>query len=128
MAWGKTDEQKLAEKALREEQGRMQQEQQAQAAHAATPVGRAEAAHRIGDEFFQLELSIAEFRQKKVTPRAPLGGLLGHIEAVGWKLESASYVPVQTSSHTNHSPIMSATDHEGHVMGIYLFRRVASPS
>lgn len=42
MAWGRTDEQKQAEKALREEQARIEHEQLAQAAHAATPIGRAE--------------------------------------------------------------------------------------
>lgn len=118
MAWGKTDEQKQAEKTAKEA-----------AEHAATPIGMAEAAHRNGDGFLQLELPVNKVSNSKVFPRPPLGNLLGQIEAVGWHLEHVGYVFLQTDSSTLPGVFVGTTGQmAGHVMGIYLFRRVAPTS
>ncbi|WP_426004873.1 hypothetical protein ACPFL9_20425 [Paenarthrobacter sp. NyZ202] len=118
MAWGKSEEQKQAERALKD-----------QAAYAASPMGRAEAAHRNGDGFFQLELPVSQVRNSRVFPGAAPGGLLGQIEAVGWRLEHAGFVFLQTDSSTTPG-IFQGTEGqlEGDVMGIYLFRRAAPSS
>lgn len=79
MAWGKTDQQKLAEQAVREERARAQQQEQAQAAYAASSMGRAEAAYRNGDGFFQLELPVSQFQKGKIRLGAALGGVLGRL-------------------------------------------------
>lgn len=126
MAWGMTDQQKLAEQAAREEQTRAQQQQQAQAAYAASPMGRAEAAYRNGDGFFQLELPVNQFQKGKIRLGGALGGILGQIESVGWHLEHTGYVFLQTDSSTTNLLHGNMTSHQGQVMGIYLFRRVAT--
>lgn len=123
MAWGKTDQQKLAEQAVREEQARDEQQKQAQAAHAVTPIGRAQAAYRNGDGFFQLELPVNQFQKGKLQLGSPLGGILGQVESIGWHLEHAGYVFLQTGSYVDVR-VSSIENHQGEVMGIYLFRRV----
>ncbi|MFK0004980.1 hypothetical protein [Paenarthrobacter sp. NPDC090522] len=114
MAWGKTDEQKQAEKAAKEA-----------AEYAASPVGRADAAYRNGDGLFQLELPVNKISNSKVFPGPPLGGLLGQVEAVGWHLEHVGYVYLQTDS-SSLPGLFTGTIGQvaGHTMGIYLFRRV----
>lgn len=128
MAWGKTEEQKIAEKAMRDAEARALQEQQALAAYAASPPGRADAAYRNGNQFFQLELPLHEKRGAKTLPGVPHAGILEEIESVGWHLEHASYVFLEGTSSNTPLPFggVSVSSHDGQIVAIYLFRRIAS--
>ena len=128
MAWGKTEEQKIAEKAMRDVEARALREQQALAAYAASPPGLADAAYRNGDQFFQLELPLREKRGAKTQPGVPHARILEDIESVGWHLEHASYVFLEATSANTPLPYggVSLSSHDGQIVGIYLFRRVSA--
>ncbi|GAA4032771.1 hypothetical protein GCM10023063_15130 [Arthrobacter methylotrophus] len=122
MVWGKTEEQKRAEAASR-----------AQEEFAATPLGQATAAFENNDRFFQIELKLSELVRKAVPSRRgseirrsePPADLLGKIELIGWKLEHAGYVFVETGSTINTMGTINNTTTKGEVIGVYLFRRAA---
>jgi len=148
MAWGKTEEEKAAERAAKEQaqqQARdeeLRQEQaaakaEADAAFAASPVGRATAAHAAGNGFFQIEIEVSALTgpssffgssSNEIQHTGIATDLLGQIEAVGWHLEHAGFVFIETGS-TSTSRILQTGEGmvtEGNVTGIYLFRRVAA--
>ncbi|HEY3718347.1 MAG TPA: hypothetical protein VGL39_27810 [Jatrophihabitantaceae bacterium] len=109
-------------------------EQKAADAYASSPLGRAEAAHESGDGFFQLELDISHLTGASSVGSSTgrlkhTGGrpdLLGQIEDVGWRLEHAGYVFVETGATTTNRALGSGQGMvtKGVVRGIYLFRRV----
>jgi hypothetical protein len=133
IAWGKTDEQKAADAAAREAARAEAAQQKAAAAYWASPVGRADAARRNGNAFFQIELEISSLagtpsalgsssNQIKHTGGRP--DLLGQIEDLGWRLEHVGYVFVETGS-TSTNRVMSTgqgTVTRGSIVGVYLFR------
>lgn len=81
----------------------------AQAYHARTPVGRAEAANERGDSRFLIELSVDDHTMRTVES----------IEAIGWQFKSVDYVstPMIGSGEGSESNGSSPTT------GIYLFSR-----
>ena len=85
----------------------------AQAYHARTPLGRAEAAHERGDSRFQIELTVDDHTMSTVEK----------IEAVGWRFESADYVSSETSTSTNHPDGSSEVQSSSTTTGVYLFSR-----
>lgn len=124
MPWGKSDEEKAADR-----------EQKATEARAATPVGQAEAARARGDAFFQIEVEIGKvggfgttsaFGMSSNTLKRTGGkpDLLGQIEDVGWHLEHVGYVFVETGTTTSNR--IGGTGQgvvtRGNIVGIYLFR------
>lgn len=85
---------------------------EARAERANSPVGRAEAAHRRGDIFFQIEIDVTgggEALALRAGQLARTSDVLGAIEATGWTLEHAGYVAA-----------------DGGVRGVYLFRDASS--
>lgn len=102
--------------------------------YAASPLGRAEAAHEAGDGFYQLELDISHLSGASglgsSTGRIRHSGgrpdLLGQIEDIGWRLEHAGYVFVETGATTTNRALGTGQGMvtKGVVRGIYLFRRV----
>jgi len=140
MQWGKSEDQKRAEAVEQErnaarwraEQEHLQDEWKRRN-YPNTPVGRAEAAMRNGDRFFQLAIAISELNgpdssfgsssnQLQSTGRAP--DVLGQIEELGWRLEHVGYVFIETGS-TSTDRVFSTgegTVTKGQVQGIYLFR------
>lgn len=137
MAWGKTEEQKQKEQAEREALELEAKKAKAAARYAASPVGRAAAAHENGDGFFQLEIEVSElsgltsaFGSSNNTVRhsGVATDVLARIEAKGWHLEHVGYVFIETGS-TSTNRVMSTGQGvvtRGNVTGIYLFRRVAA--
>ncbi len=147
MAWGKTDEEKQAEKDARArdaqaqqdayaQQRRAQQQAEADAAFAASPVGRATAAFAAGSGFFQIEIEVSALTgptsffgssSNQIEHTGIATDLLGQIEAVGWHLEHVGYVFIETGSTSTSRVLLSGEGMvtQGNVTGIYLFRRMA---
>lgn len=121
MAFGKSDEQKAAEK--------LQQEADA---YAASPVGMAYAAKSRGDAFFQVELEINSVSgnsqwgsaQGRVRGAGGRPDVLGQIEEIGWRLEHVGYVFIETGSTSTNRVLGTGQGvvTKGLTQGIYLFR------
>jgi hypothetical protein len=123
----KTEEEKQDER-------RAKAEQEARARYLASPVGKAEAAYRAGQMFFQLTINISEiegrasdwdYSQSTRIRRFNAVDTLGQIEEMGWHLEHVGYIFVETGE-VARSKVMSSglvTRTQGYVEGIYLFRR-----
>lgn len=84
---------------------------QAEASFRASPTGRALAALERGDEFFQIQitqqtiqspllLSPAGERKLEQAPESHKTDVLGQIQEVGWHLEHASWLFVQTGMNS----------------------------
>jgi hypothetical protein len=124
MAWGKTDDEKAARAAEKDAER-----------YAKSPLGQAEAAKANGDGFFQFELDLSTIDGKSAmgTSSAHVrhsGGrpdLLGQIEELGFRLEHAGYVYIETGATTTNR--MGGTGqgvvNKGVVRGIYLFRNLS---
>lgn len=144
----KTDEEKAAEKAERDRANAAYAQQQAEAqraflaeraaaAEAATPLGQAARATREGLPFLELQLEISELAGEAGMGAASANErqstdhvqILGQVEAMGWRLEHAGYVFVETGLISTDKVLVSgqATAVRGKTVGIYLFRRVATP-
>lgn len=137
MAFGKTAEEKqqlaMAKEAARAASERAKQE----AAYWASPVGRAALAKQRGDRFFQLELQTTElaghssdFWVSDVSKTRRTNGatdILGQIEELGWRLEHAGWVFIETGTSSRDKVLSSGerTTTSGRVEGVYLFRSVA---
>jgi len=126
----KTEEEKQQER-------RAQAEQQARAKYLASPVGKAEAAYKAGQMFFQLTTNISQiegrssdwnYGQSTQTKRLNATDTLGQIEEMGWHLEHVGYVFVETGEVARAKALSSGsvTRTQGYVEGIYLFRRSSS--
>ena len=109
-------------------------EAEQRAAFEASPIGRARAASRRGDRFFQAEIPVSELTgyasifgssDNEITPRGDQSDLLGRIEDEGWRLEHTGFVFVETGSTSTGRVLMSGegTVTRGLVTGVYLFRR-----
>jgi len=143
MAWGKTEEQKEAERQQREAEQRQAaaeqaaaEEQRRRAAYLASPLGRAEAAYANGEGFFQftdvtaaLNGQPSGFGSSGNSIRHGDGGVsqLAAIEAVGWHLEHVDHVFVETGATSTNRVLATGpgTVTEGAIHAFYLFRRVA---
>ncbi|MGI8577369.1 MAG: hypothetical protein ACR2KG_05500 [Nocardioidaceae bacterium] len=144
MPFGRSAEEKAADHARKlEEEAAQQREQQARAQAAATerqrqaflmnPVGQATTAKEQKQGFFETQLEVGlsqrdvQFggpdydRDSRTTSHA---GTLSAIEAVGWRLEHASYVFMVTGETSREHVFMSgdSTAVSGKTVGIYLFR------
>jgi hypothetical protein len=130
----KTEEEKQEEFRAKEEERRVQAEQEAQAKYLASPVGKAETAYQAGQMFFQFMVNISQiegqssdwnYSQSTQTKRFNATDTLGQIEEMGWKLEHVGYVFVETGEVARAKALSSGsvTRTQGYVEGIYLFRR-----
>lgn len=145
----KTDEEKAAEQAAKDaenaarakaaaEQQAKVQEQRQQAAFLSSPVGKATAAKRAGQAFFEVQLEVGRHErtaswgaEHEVSSQvATAAGVLGDIERVGWRLEHVGYVYMITGEASTNRVLLSGeqTAVSGRMMGIYLFRSVDSDS
>ncbi len=96
-------------------------------------MGQAEVAYQRGDAFFQVDIDVARLAGTASAfggsvNRVKPGGkpdLLGQIEDVGWHLEHAGYVFIETGSTSSNRMLSTGqgTVTRGMVRGIYLFRR-----
>ncbi len=131
MAWGKTDEEKAAERD--EEERRRSDAARAKAAqdYAASPVGQAEAAAAAGAAFFQTQINVSRLdgnaswgQATGTVEHTGRPDLLGQIESFGWRLENVGYVFIETGTTSTARVMMSgeSTAVQGFVLGIYLFR------
>jgi hypothetical protein len=140
MPWGKSEEEKEAERvaAAQEERRKAeaaaaQAQAEAAAAHAASPVGRAETAYASGDQFFQLEIDISRLSGAAFSSASAVmktdhrADVLGQIEAAGWSLEHVGYVFIETGEKSTQMFVSTGTSVSGMVQGIYLFRRRDNP-
>lgn len=134
MAWGKTDEQKAAERAAEAELIEEQRREAAAAEYAASPVGRALSAFTSGAQFFQIELTVSQLggevsffgsSNSSVKHVGEASDVLGQIEQVGWHLEHAGWTFIETGATSSDAIFGSGqgTVTQGEVTGIYLFRR-----
>jgi hypothetical protein len=109
-------------------------DQEARAKYLASPVGKAETAYQAGQMFFQLTINISEiegrssdwgYSQSTQIRRLNAVDTLGQIEELGWHLEHAGYVFVETGEVARGKALSSGsvTRTQGYVEGIYLFRR-----
>jgi hypothetical protein len=139
--FGKSDEEKAAERKAEElaaqQRAAAADKERAARAYAASPVGRAEAALARGDRFFQIQLPVTSVtgrpsyfgssHNEVVAPANPRTDgkpdVLTQIEDVGWHLEHAGYVFLQTGG-TSSGRILGGEGSvtEGGVVGVYLFR------
>lgn len=113
---------------------RTRADQEAAARYWASPIGQADRAKREGSTFFQVEIPHKDvsawalpgtvWAGQRERPGAP--DLLGKIEELGWHLEQASYVWVQTGEKSRDRFVASGQHVAvtGEVIGIYLFRTV----
>jgi hypothetical protein len=121
----KTPEEVAAEKA-----------RQAETDFRASPTGRALTAFERGDQFFQVEMTQQTIQSPVFLNPTRDGStnrrnsfkqtdVLGQIEEVGWHLEHASWVYVQTGMNSKDKVMSSGqwTNVSGEVIGMYLFRR-----
>lgn len=145
MAWGRSAEERQQEQEAREaanraaataqaEQQRALEAQRQAEASATSPVGRATAAFARGDRFFQVELEVSALTgyassfgssANQITPREGTADVLGGIEAVGWHLEHAGFVFIETGATSTARMFATGegTVTEGVVTGVYVFRR-----
>jgi hypothetical protein len=111
----------------------------AEAKFQASPVGQAIAAFERGDSFFQTRVTEETIKSSVMSPPGRNGStnnrstftstdVLGQIEEVGWRLEHASWVYVQTGQNTANKTLSEGqwVNVSGEVIGVYLFRRVGS--
>jgi hypothetical protein len=126
----------IEEREAYEERARAIGERQAAAAFAASPVGRASAAFDRNDTFFQLETEVSALdggaslfgsSTNVITHSGAATDLLGQIEAIGWHLEHAGYVFIETGATSTNRILTTGqgTVTQGNVTGIYLFRRAS---
>ena len=57
-----------------------------------------------------------------------VGWLLGHVEAIGWRLEQTGYVFVETGSSSSARILSTGegTVNRGEIIGYYVFRRATA--
>jgi hypothetical protein len=137
MPWGKTEDEKAAEQAEKDEARQAKADQRAAEAYWRTPVGKATAAFQNGDGFFQLESEVSALAgapsgfgssTNVIRHRGGPTDVLGQIEAIGWRLEHVGYVFIETGSTSTNRVLSTGqgTVTRGNVTGIYLFRREES--
>jgi hypothetical protein len=135
-----SDEQKAAKAAAREAERAAQSEQKARQAWLASPVGQATSAREAGAQFFQIDLDLTAMERSVWASADAKSGYnvkerrvgnhadaLGQIEAVGWRLEHAGFVFIQTGQVSRDKMLSSGQEVgvQGRVSGIYLFRRAS---
>jgi hypothetical protein len=136
MPWGRTDEQKASDGAQRAAQKAQAQRERDEAKYWESPLGQADWALRNGNTFFQIEIPHTTLRgvtnaaynsRTQASQRHHDGAtdLLAQIEQLGWHLEHASWVYMQTGQNSRDKFLASGQQVvvSGEVVGIYLFRR-----
>ncbi|PZQ91680.1 MAG: hypothetical protein DI534_01550 [Leifsonia xyli] len=94
----------------------------------------ARSAHERGDELLQIGVESGRLAggasswgsSENLTVSDPdVGWLLGHIEAIGWRLEHSAFVFVETGSSSSARLLSTGegTVTRGEIVGYYLFRR-----
>ena len=130
----KSEAEKEAARAAREERWAQEREAQEHEAYLASPAGQAETAYKDGQAFFQFVTPISKIEgkssdwsvsQSTSTRRFQATDVLGQIEEPGWHLQDVGYVFVETGelSRSKVMPSGAVSRTQGYVEGIYLFRR-----
>lgn len=97
-------------------------------------LANARAAHERGDTLLQLTIESGRLAgtqsswgsSENLTMSDPdVGWLLGHVEAIGWRLEHASHVFVETGSSSSARLLSTGegTVTRGEILGYYVLRR-----
>jgi hypothetical protein len=98
------------------------------------PAALAQAAYDRGDGFFELVLTLGTVAgyvsivgNASNRTRTSHTDVLSQVEAIGWKLEHAGYVWVETFNRSRDKLLSSGQEVavSGETQGIYLFRRVS---
>jgi len=128
--FGKSEEERAAESAAKEQREKEKAHQQ----WLNTPIGMATTAKEQGNGFFEIELEIGSSRRQVSFGTADFGshkkqdftGLLSQIENVGWKLEHVGYYFMITGETSRDKFLASGqnTAVNGKTMGVYLFRNI----
>lgn len=120
--------------AAQEEQRREAEAERQRAAYLASPVGAATAARAAGEQFFELQLEVRTQQGQVSFGQAgsshtvkSSASVLAQVEAVGWRLEHASYYFAVTGQSSTERVFGSGenTAVTGVTVGAYLFRRTA---
>lgn len=91
-------------------------------------------AHARGDTLLQLQVESARLAGgasswgsfENLTVSDPdIGWLLGHVEAIGWRLEHTGYAFVETGSSTSQRILSTGEGrvNRGEIVGYFVFRR-----
>jgi len=129
----KADKVRAEAKAVADEQREVAR---AAARYAESEPGKAAAAKARGDGFFEAALAVLDLKGQSsfgetsasISRRGPNGAVLGEIEALGWRLEHASYVFLETASVSTNRLLVTGegTAVRGVLTGLYLFRNTGS--
>jgi hypothetical protein len=139
MAFGKSPEEKAAEKAAeqaqQEQQAAQLKQQREQAAFLASPEGMATTAKQQRQGFLELQLVVGSSqRVSSIFNPDPTGdgenqtathaGTLAAVESIGWRLEHVGYIFLITGESSADRMFSSGqnTAVSGQTVGIYLFR------
>lgn len=137
MAFGKTQEQKVAEGNQKELERTAKDQERSRREFQASPVGQATAAKEQNQGFFEIQLKVGSSQRDSTvfgsnstniarTKTQTHAGTLAAIEAVGWRLEHVGHVFIVTSESSRNKLMSSGqqTAVSGDTLGIYLFRNV----
>lgn len=135
MAFGKSPEEKAAEKAAAEQQAAQLAQQRAAAAFLASPEGQATTAKQQNQGFLEVQLVVGSSqRVSSIFNPDPTGsgqnrtathaGTLAAIESIGWHLEQVGYIFMVTGESSSDRILGTGqnTAVSGETVGIYLFR------
>jgi hypothetical protein len=135
MAFGKSPEEKAAEKAAADQQAAAAAQQRTAAAFQASPVGQATTAKEQKQGFLEVQLTVGSSQRVSSFFNAdPTGvgsnriathaGTLAAIEAIGWHLEHVGYIFMITGESSSDRILGTGqnTAVSGETVGIYLFR------
>jgi len=97
----------------------------------------ARTAHERGDTILQLQIESGRLAgassswgssENLAVSDPDVGWLLGHVEAIGWRLEHVGYVFVETGSSSSARILSTGegTVNRGEIVGYYVFRRAAT--
>lgn len=119
--------------AQQQERTRQAEAERERAVFLASPLGRATTAKEQGQRFLELQLEVGTRSGQASFGAVTTSGstnssaaVLAEVEALGWRLEHASYFFVVTGETSTEKVFLSGqnTAVEGVLMGAYLFRAV----
>ena len=142
MPFGKSPEEKAAEKAAEDQKAAELERRRAEAAFLASPEGVATTAKQQRQGFLEIQLVVGSSqRVSSIFNPDPTGsgenrtanhaGTLAAIESIGWRLEHVGYVFIVTGESSADRMFATGqnTAVSGETVGIYLFRNSdAAPS
>ena len=121
--------------AARDQRRREAEAERQRQAYLASPVGAATVARDAGEQFFELQLDVRSQQGRASFGEVQSSGsvtssatILAEVEALGWRLEHASYYFAVTGQTSTERVFLSGenTAVNGVTVGAYLFRRAGT--